>query len=66
MPLIKKDALWDAFATFISAAGEIIEERYWFAIRGDCHMSLCMLSMLTVPEYATFLLKRKGGRFDRV
>ena len=72
MPLIKKDALWDAFATFISAAEEIIEERYWFAIRGDCHMSLCMLSMLTVTEYAIFLLsaelvslrKRKGGGFD--
>ena len=72
MPLIKKDALWDAFATFISAAEEIIEERYWFAIRGNCHMSLRMLSMLTVTEYATFLLsaelvslrKRKGGRLD--
>ena len=68
MPLIKKDALWDAFATFISAAGEIIEERYWFAIRGDCHMSLCMLSMLTATFLASIelvsLRKRKGGGFD--
>jgi hypothetical protein len=56
IPMLHKNALLLALSTFISAVGGLIEERYWFLIRGDCHMSLCLLTMLSVKEYATLLI----------
>ena len=56
VPMSHKNALLLALSTFVSAVGELIEERYWFLIRGDYHMSVYLLTMLSVKEYATLFI----------
>ena len=41
-------------------------EAYWFSIRGDCKMSLCLTTMFTVPEFAKLLLVGKFVTFRRM
>lgn len=60
-----KDLLWDFFATFLNTVGNVIEERYWFSIRGECHMSLCSLLYLTATEVAKFLLTAELANVKR-
>ena len=45
-----------ALANFIRSAAGLCKKDHWFTIRGDCHLSLCLLTMLTVKEYACLLL----------
>ena len=43
-------------ANFIRSAAGLCEKDHWFTIQGDCQLSLCLLTMLTVKEYACLLL----------
>jgi hypothetical protein len=45
-----------ALANFIGAAAGHYKKHHWFTIQGDCHLSICLLTMLTVKEYACLLL----------
>ena len=50
-----KKVIRDALATFIFAVGGCIGRAYWFTLRGDCEMGLCLLTMLSVEDYARAL-----------
>ena len=62
---MSKYEIWDYFTKFISIVGNVIEERYWFSIRGECHMSLCTLMNLTASEYSKFLFFSELVTFKR-
>ena len=47
----------DALAAFFIGAALVIRHRaHWFTVRGDNELGLCLLTMLSVEEYATVLL----------
>jgi len=59
----RKESARKALALFLSAFAAIIANPYWFTIRGDCELGLCLTSMLTIEEYAALLIV---GQFVRV
>ncbi len=71
MSIHDKEALRDSFAASITAVGNIIDEGYWFSIQGNCHMSRCLLTILSTYKLAVFYVlsefvetrmnKKEGG-----
>ena len=53
---IRRGLARTAFGIFLSALATIISDPYWYTIRGDCELGLCLMSMLTPEEYAALLL----------
>ena len=45
-----------ALALFIATLAGLMDEAFWFSVRGDCKMSLCLTTMFTVPEFARALI----------
>ena len=50
-----KKVVRDALAVFILAVGGCIGRAYWFTLQGDCEMGLCLLTMLSIEDYARAL-----------
>ena len=50
------DAFQRALTTFIKESADCIEDAYYLSIRGDCELSLCNITSLTVEEYSVLLL----------
>ena len=51
----------EALAEFIRAAAKSIKEGYWFVLCGECDVSLCTHTLLSLEEYTELLYHTELG-----